>query len=175
MKDLTAEQQQQVRGVLLEYADVFVGDDGVLGRTSMARHSIDTGDTLPVKQSPRRMPPAIWLIATDEVDKMLRQGIIEPSNSPWSSLIVLVDKKDGTYRCCVDFRKLNEATRKDTYPLPRTNDLLDELAGNKWFSTLDLASGYWQVEMDPIDKEKTAFTLQGKGLFHFSVMSFILA
>ena len=121
---------------------MFVGDDGVLDRTSMARHSIDTGDTLPVKQSPRRMPPAKRLIAADEVDKMLRQGIIEPSNSPWSSPIVLVDKKDGTYRFCVDFRKLNEATRKDAYPLPRTDDLLDELGGNKWFSTLDLASGY---------------------------------
>ena len=91
--------------------------------------SIDTGDTLPVKQSPRRMPPAKRLIAADEVDKMLRQGIIEPSNSPWSSPIVLVDKKDGTYRFCVDFRKLNEATRKDAYPLPRTDDLLDELGG----------------------------------------------
>ena len=110
----------------------------------MARHSIDTGDTLPVKQSPRRMPPTKRLIALDEEDKMSRQGIIEPSNSPWSSPIVLEDKKGGTYRFCVDFRKLNEATRKDTYPLPRTDDLLDELGGNKWFSTLDLASGYWQ-------------------------------
>ena len=111
------------------------------------------------------MPPAKRLIAADEVNEMLRQGIIDPSNSPWFSSTVLVDKKNGTYRFCVDFRKLNEATRKDAYPLLRTDDLLDELGGNKWFSTLNLARGYWQVEMDPIDKEKTALTLQGKGLF----------
>ena len=118
------------------------------------------------------MPPTKRLNAADEGDEMLRQGIIDPSNSPWSSSIVLVDKKDGTYRFCVDFRKLNVATRKDAYPLLRTDDLLDELGGNKWFSTLNLARGYWQVEMDPIDKEKTAFTLQGEGLFYFNVMCF---
>ena len=120
----------------------------------MARHSIDTGDTLPVKQSPRRMPPTKRLIALDEEDKMSRPGIIEPSNSPWSSPIVLEDKKGGTYRFCVDFRKLNEATRKDTYPLPRTDDLLDELGGNKWFSTLDLASGYWQEKWIQLIKRR---------------------
>ena len=118
------------------------------------------------------MPPTKRLNAADEGDEMLRQGIIDHSNSPWSSSIVLVDKKDGTYRFCVDFRKLNVATRKDAYPLLRTDDLLDELGGNKWFSTLNLARGYWQVEMDPIDKEKTAFTLQGEGLFYSNVMFF---
>ena len=103
---------------------------------------------------------------------MLKQGIIEPSTSSWSSPVVLVEKKDGSSRFCLDFRKLNNVTVKDAYPLPNAEELIDELSGSRWFSTLDLASGYWQVELDPIDREKTAFTFHGKGLFHFKVMCF---
>ena len=97
--------------------------------------------------------------------------MIRPSSSPWASPIVLVKKKDGSTRFCVDYRKVNKVTRKDAYPLPRVDDTLDTLAGAKWFSTLDLISGYWQVEMHPDDREKTAFcTLEG--LFEFNVMPF---
>ena len=102
---------------------------------------------------------------------MSSQGLIEPSESPWASPIVLVRKKDGGLRFCVDYRALNNITRKDSYPLPRIDDTLDTLAGMNWFSTLDLKSGYWQVEMDPLDKEKTAFTT-GRGLWQFKVMPF---
>ena len=102
---------------------------------------------------------------------MSSQGLIEPSESPWASPIVLVRKKDGGLRFCVDYRALNNITRKDSYPLPRIDDTLDTLAGMNWFSTLDLKSGYWQVEMDPLDKEKTAFTT-GRGLWQFKVMTF---
>ena len=103
---------------------------------------------------------------------MLKQGIIEPSTSSWSSPVVLVEKKDGSPCFCVDFRKLNNVTVKDAYPLPNAEELIDELSGSRWFSTLDLASGYWQVELDLIDREKTAFTFHRKGLFHFKVMCF---
>ena len=103
---------------------------------------------------------------------MLKQGIIEPSTSSWSSPIILVEKKDESPRFCVDFRKLNNVPAKDAYPLPNAEELIDELSGSRWFSTLDLASGYWQVELDPIDREKTAFTFHGKGLFYFKVMCF---
>ena len=88
---------------------------------------------------------------------MLEQGVIQPSNSPWASPIVLVKKKDGKYRFCVDYRKLNSVTQNDAHPLPRIDDLLDSLHGSVMFSTLDLRSGYWQINMHPDDREKTAF------------------
>jgi len=89
--------------------------------------------------------------------------VIEESYSPWIFPAVLVKKKDGSIRFCVDFRKLNAVTEKDSYPLPRIDDLLDRLSGNSWFTTLDLKSGYWQIKLRSQDKEKTAFSI-GNGL-----------
>ncbi|XP_076383741.1 uncharacterized protein LOC143260987 [Megalopta genalis] len=102
---------------------------------------------------------------------MERQGVIEKSQSPWSSPVVLVKKKDGSIRFCVDYRRLNNITKKDSYPLPRIEDTLDALDGSCWFSTIDLQSGYWQISMDPVNKEKTAFCV-GTGLWQFKVMPF---
>ena len=103
--------------------------------------------------------------------EMLTVGQIEPSDSPWSSPVVLVTKKDGGTRFCVDYRQLNDATTKDAYPLPRIDDTLDMLAGKQWFSTLDLASGYWQVSLSQEARVKTAFATHS-GLFQFRVMPF---
>ena len=102
---------------------------------------------------------------------MLAKDVIQRSNSPWASPIVLVQKKDGSTRFCVDYRKVNSITRKDAYPLPRVDDTLDTLSGSCWFTTLDLISGYWQVELEEKDKEKTAFSTPD-GLFEFNVMPF---
>ena len=102
---------------------------------------------------------------------MLKEDLIQPSNSPWASPVVLVQKKNGNLRFYVDYRKLNAITRKDSYPLPRINDLLDSIQGSQYFSSLDLASGYWQVRMEPNDQYKTAFITR-HGTFEFKVMPF---
>ena len=106
-----------------------------------------------------------------ELQQMLDQGIISDSNSPWASPVVLVRKKDGTCRFCIDYRALNEVTKKNAFPIPRIDENLDYLGGNQWFCTLDLQSGYWQIGMKAEDKEKTAF-ITHKGLFEFNVMAF---
>ena len=141
------------------------------GHTDLARHSIDTGSTPPIKQPPRRLAPHRRETIAEEVDKMLEAGVIEESVSPWASPVVLVKKKDGTTRFCVDYRRLNAATVKDAYPLPRVEDCLDTMAGAAWFSSLDLASGYWQLDVAEGDKEKTAFTTH-RGLYQFRRMPF---
>jgi len=105
------------------------------------------------------------------LDDMVHQGIVEEASGPWSSPIVLVRKKDGTPRFCVDYRRVNDVTQKDAHPLPRIDDTLDTLSGAKWFSTIDLASGYWQVEVEPSDRPKTAFATPF-GLHQFRVMPF---
>ena len=98
---------------------------------------------MPIRQPARRIPIGKRDVERQEVEKMLQRGIIEPSNSPWSSPIVLVSKKDGSTRFCIDYRELNEVTIADAYPIPRVDDCLDSLSGSKWFNTIDLCSGFW--------------------------------
>ena len=102
---------------------------------------------------------------------MQQQGAISPSSSPWASLVVLVRKKDGSLRFCIGFRKHNAVTKPDVFLLPRIDDLLDQLGKSKFFSTLDLAAGYWQVQIHPSSKEKTPF-ITHKGSYQFNVMPF---
>ena len=169
-EELTPEQREQFYLLLLANADVFADDDHP-GRTSLIKHRIDTGNSPPVRQPVRRVSPHKREEASCLLKDMLDKKIIQPSRSPWASPIVLVPKKDGSVRFCIDYRKVNAATRRDAYPLPRIDDTLDTLAGARWFSTLDMVSGYWQVELEEGDKEKTAFCTQ-EGLFEFNVLPF---
>ena len=168
--ELTQEQKQQFFLLLLANADVFADDDNP-GRTDMVKHRVNTGNSPPIRQPVRRIPAHKREEARHLLQDMLAKGVIQPSCSPWASPIVLVPKKDGSVRFCIDYRKVNAATRRDAYPLPRIDDTLDTLAGAKWFSTLDMVSGYWQVEVADEDKEKTAFCTPD-GLFEFNVLPF---
>ena len=170
--DLDSVQKNQLASTLLEFVDLFPTPGSTLtGHTDAVEHNIDTGDSQPIRCAPRRM--SHQKIKREEacVDEMLSGGQIEPSESPWSAPVVLVTKKDGGTRFCVDYRRLNLATVKDANPLPQIDDTLDMLAGKRWFSTLDLASGYWQVSLSPEARCKTAFATHSS-LFQFRVMPF---
>lgn len=102
---------------------------------------------------------------------MQDSGVFQPSHSPWASPVVLVRKKDGSHRFCVDYREVNSVTKRDQFPLPRVDDLLDQLGETRYFSMLDLASGYWQIKVHPKSRAKTAFVTH-QGLHEFLVMPF---
>jgi len=112
------------------------------GNCGILKHVINIKDSNPIKQAPRRIPLHLKEEVNRIIEEMKSQGVIEESQSPWASPVVLVKKKDGSLRFCVDYRKLNAVTIKDSYPLPRIEDILDQLSGNSWFSIPDLKSGY---------------------------------
>lgn len=128
--ELSDENKTKLVSYLCQYSDIFLGPDGKLGRTTKVNHTIDTGNHKPVELPPRRRPITQREIAEKEIKTMLDQDVIEQSCSPWPSPIVLVKKKDGSTRFCVDYRKLNTLTVKDAYPLPRVDELIDALSGS---------------------------------------------
>ena len=170
-EELSTQEKEEFFLLLCKYADVFASSSTDLGRTGRLKHAIHTKDAPPIRQAVRRIPPQRRKEVQELLANMLRDNVIQQSDSPWASPIVLVRKKDGSLRFCVDYRKLNDVTRKDAYPLPRIDDTLNTLAGSQWFTTVDLLSGYWQVEMAKEDRAKTAFCTT-EGLFEFTVMPF---
>lgn len=163
-----------IHDLLLKHTDTFASCSTDLGFCNILQHDIDTADTHPIKQSPRR-PPLVAREAEDQIlDEMLASGVIEHSQSPWASPVCLVKKKDNTYRFCVDYRRVNAVSRKDAFPIPDIQDALDYLRGAKYFATFDLLSGYWQLGMTERAKEASAFCTR-RGLFHFTRMPFGLA
>lgn len=168
---LSPEQEQQGKALLQKYQHVFSQGDGDLGCTSLVEHEVHLTDDIPIRQRYRRLPPSQYDQVKIHIQELLSSGIVRPSSSPYASPIVVVKKKDGSIRLCVDYRLLNAKTRKDAYPLPRIEESLDALGGAKWFSTLDLASGYNQVPVAERDKPKTAFCTPF-GLFEFNRMPF---
>ncbi|XP_078244130.1 kelch-like protein 29 isoform X1 [Pogona vitticeps] len=165
---LTQDQQRELKMLLNKYQQVFSNKPGIV---KGVMHRIHTGDAPPQAVSPYRVTGPYRDKVRKELDEMLRENIIVPSSSPWSSPIVLVDKPDGSIRFCVDYRKLNRVTTPDAYPMPRLDNLIETIGGCRFISSLDLVKGYWQLRIDPRDQEKTAFC-SPFGLYEFRVLSF---
>ena len=168
---LDPDESEKLLSFLADHHEAFCLDDKERGETDLIQFQIDTGDATPKKQAPRRMPFAVRQEVARQLQEMQDSGVVQPSSSPWASPVVMVRKKDGTHRFCVDYRDLNAVTKADTFPLPRIDDLLDQLGKSHYFSTLDLASGYWQIRVHPDSQEKTAFVTP-QGLYEFKVMPF---
>ena len=165
------EQRNLIANLFQSFGDVFSKDGDDLGLTHLTEHTIDTGDTRPCKQPPHRVPAAFAGEDLKAIEKLQRQGVIRPSASPWASPIVLVHKKDGSVRFCSDYRRLNQSTKKDAFPIPRTEDCLDAVAGSTIFSTMDITSAYHQIPVSEKDIPKTAFVTK-YGLFEYVTMPF---
>lgn len=138
-------------------------------------HTIDTGDTEPIRQRYYRMSPEKRKIITEQVDEMLSLDVIEPCESPWSSPVLVVGKKDGKSRFCLDSRKLNSVTKKDAYCIPYVAEILDNLRDARYLSSIDLSKAFWQIPIKKEDREKTAFYVPGRGTFLFKVTAFGLS
>jgi len=153
----TSSTERQVLAQLLaEYSVVFSRGDGDMGLTKVISHEIPlAAGTTPIRQPTKRLGPEKEV--SQQVQDLLDLDLIEPAHGAWSSPVVLVKKKDGSWRFCVDYRRLNSATIQDAYPLPRIDESRDALTGSKYFSTLDLLSGYWQVPLSPDAQDKAAF------------------
>ena len=157
-----------------EYHDIFSLEKHDTGHTKAAKHKIvlKDPDTPPFKERFCRIP----LPQLDEVrahlKMMLDAGVIRPSNSPWCNAAVLVRKKDGSLRFCINFRRLNSLTVKDSHPLPCICETLESLVGAAHYSTIDMNSGFWQVPMDDESKQYTAFRLGSMGLYECKSMPF---
>ncbi len=172
--DVSTDTRHRLVQMIDECLDAFAANDEDVGQTGLARHRINTGDSAPFRQRLRPVAVALrdWL--RTEIERLLKTNIIEraePGECPYASPVVIVRKKDGSHRLCVDYRRLNDQTVKDAYPLPRIQDLLHELANSRYFSSLDLLMGYHQIEVEPADRAKTAF-ITFLGLFVYRVMPF---
>ena len=168
------EQAEEARSILWEYHNIFSLEKHDMGHTNATKHKIvlKDWDTPPFKECFHRIPPPQLDEVREHLKLMLDTGVVQPSNSPWCNAVVLVRKKDGSLHFCIDFRRLNALTIKDSHPLPRICETLESLAGAAHYSTFDLNSGFWQVPMDKESKQHTAFTLGSMGLYECESMPF---
>ena len=157
--------------LLKQYEHVFSKSDYDIGRTKLVEMHIDTGTHRPIRQALRRHPVAHLDEIDRQVTQMLEHGLIEPAASPWASNVVLVQRKDGQYRFCVDYRAANSCTYKDAYPLPNIGICLDSLNGASWFSTLDLRAGYHNIPIEESSRDVTAFITR-RGIWRYRAMPF---
>ena len=165
-------ERQSVYQLFQDFGSIFALDANDLGHTDMVKHKIQLNNYTPFKERYRRVPPHMYEEVRAHLKEMLEVGAIRKSNSPWASAVVLVRKKDGSLRFCINLRRLNARTIKDAYSLPRIEETLDCLNGAKYFTSLDLKSGYWQVEMEEECKSYTAFTVGPLGFYECDRMPF---
>lgn len=168
---LSPSEKEQLDVIVKKYNAVSTDVHG-LGRTTLAEHVIDTGDSPPIKQKYYRLSHEKQIALEEELDKMLKLDVVEPSFSPWNSPVVMADKADGKLRLCLDSRKLNSVSKADAYPLPYISYILDNLRDAHFLTSLDLTSAYWQIPLSKSSREPTAFTVPRRGLFHYNVMCF---
>ena len=170
------EQAEKACGLLREYHDIFSLEKHDMGHTKVTKHKIVLKDlgTPPFKEHFHRIPPPQLDEVREHLKLMLDAGVVQPSNSPWCYTVVLVRKKDGSLHFCIDFRRLNALTVKDSYPLSHICETLESLAGAAHYSTFDLNYGFWQVPMNEESKQYTAFMLGSMGLYEYESMPFRL-
>ena len=161
-------QRKELAEVIIQYREVF---PDVPSKTNLIEHDVDVGDSAPIKQHPYRVSPMKKELLDKEVQYMLKNDIIEESQSNWSSPCILVPKHDGGFRFCTDFRKVNDKTKSDSFPIPRIADCIDQIGNAKFVSTFDMLKGYWQVPLTQRAREISAFVTPS-GLYQYKVMPF---
>ena len=163
-----------VRELVLAYHDVFTLESNELGCTSAIEHEIRIKNGEPFKERFWRIPPPLLDKVHASLRDMLEVGAIHPSQSPWCNAVVLVRKKDGTLHFCVDFRCLNAQMKKDSYPLPHIQEVLESMVGSAHFSSMDFKSGFWQIKMAPKSQQYTDFMVGNLRFYKFTCMPFKL-
>lgn len=174
LNHLSSSDSEQMKQILESFKEV-AGSDDKLGRTHKLEHHIETGSAKPFRQRQYLMSPYMLQHLNSELDKMLALKVVEPSHGAWNSPVLLVKKNNGEYRFCFDGRALNSVTKPDRYPLPRVDRILNMLRDAKYISSIDLRSAFWQIPLDETSKEKTGFSVPGRGMFQFTVMPFGLS
>ena len=162
----------RVTRLLLEYHDIFSLEPHEMGCTDITEHDIELIDHKPFKERFRRIAPPLVEEVRQHIQEMLDRGAIRPSQSPWCNAVVLVRKKDGSLHFCIDFRRLNAKTKKDSYPLPWMQETMESMVGARYFSCMDLKSSFWQVKMLEKACQYTAFTVGSMGVYEFLRMPY---
>ena len=172
LKDWPEETAAKARRLLMEFHSAFSLKPGEMGCTDTTEHTIELSNEEPFKERFRRIAPPLVEEVRKNIQEMLDGGAIRPSQSPWCNAVVLVRKKDGSLRFCIDFRKLNDRTKKDSFPLPRVQESMEAMVGARHFSCVDLKSGFWQVKMNEESHQYTTFTVGSLGVYEFLRMPF---
>ena len=172
LEDWLEEDAKRAWWLLMEYHSIFSLDKNEMGCTDATKHIIKLTKSEPFKEWFQHIAPPLIEEVREHIQEMLNGRAIRPSNSPWCNAVVLVRKKDGTLQFCIDFWWLNDRTEKDSYPMPKMIDTMETMLGSKFFSTMDLKSGFWQVKMAKDSWPYTAFTVSSLGIYEFLRMLF---